>query len=108
MVIDVAEERHQPIAHRQVRAAHERVERAEQRVHGPVEVRDLAPQLVDPLSGRSRATEHGGLHFLDVAFEALDHGRVVVDDLVQDRPQRRHRPLPQQFRPALEPLARAV
>ena len=41
--------------------------RAEQRVHGAVEVGDLAPQQVDAVGRRVRAGEDGVLDLLDVA-----------------------------------------
>ena len=48
------------------------------------------------------------LDLLDVALEPLDDRRVVVDDLVEDRPQHRGRALAEQLRPLLEPQPGAV
>ncbi len=66
----------------------DRGDHAEQRMDGAVEVGGLAPKRVDPLGRRDGAGEHGGLDLVDVALEPGDHGRVSVDHLIQDRPQR--------------------
>src|SRR5215813_11388735 len=58
------------------------------RSHCAVEVGRLAPQRVDPLGGRDAAGEHGGLDLVDVALEPGNDGRIVVNDFVQDRPER--------------------
>ena len=67
----------------------DRGDHGEQRVDGTVEVGRLVAQRVDPLGGRDAAGEHGGLDLVDVALQPGYHGRVVVNDLVQDRPERR-------------------
>jgi hypothetical protein len=90
------------------RAALHAVERREQRVHRAVEVGHLAAQGVDPLGRRDGAREHGLLNLLDVALEALDDRRVVVDDLVEDGPERRRGPGGEQVRVGLEPQPGAV
>ncbi len=77
-------------------------------MHGAVEVAHLAAQVVDPLHGRDRAREHELLDLLDVALELDDDGRVVVDDLVEDRPQRRRRALAQERRARLQAEPRPV
>ena len=48
------------------------------------------------------------LDLLDVGLEPLDDRRVVVDDLVEDRPQHRGRALLEQLRAGLQPQPRAV
>ena len=108
MVVDVAEVLAQVGADLERRALGDRRRGAEQRVHRAVEVRDLAPQQVDPARRRGRAGEDHVLDLLDVALEALDHRRVVVDDLVRDGPQHRGRTLVEQRRALLEPQPRAV
>ena len=77
-------------------------------MHGAVEVGRLAAQEVDPLGRRGGAAEHGRLDLLDVLLEPFQDGRVVVDDLVQDRPQDRGRALLEQLRATLEPQPGAV
>ena len=77
-------------------------------MHGAVEVGRLAAQEVDALGRRGGRAEDRPLDLLDVALEALDHRRVVVDHLVQHRPQDGGRSLLEQLRPLLEPQPRAV
>jgi hypothetical protein len=84
------------------RAAREPGHRGEQRVHGAVEVAHLAAELVDALNRRGGAGEDDLLELLDVTLDLLDHRRVVVDDLVEDRPERRRRPCTQQLRALLQ------
>ena len=108
VVADVAEVLPDRGRHVEQVAARERRDRHEQRVHGAVEVAHLAAQQVDPLDRRDAAGEDRLLDLLDVALELLDDRRVVVDDLVEDRPQRRQRPLAQQLRPLLQPQPRGV
>ena len=55
---------------------------------GAVEVGRLVAQRVDPLGGRHAAGEHGRLDLVDVPLEPGNDGRVIVNDLVQDRPER--------------------
>ena len=85
----VAEVRHELVGDGAERSTLERVDRRQQRMDGAVEVADLAAQEVDPLGRCGRAREHGLLDLLDVPLEAFDHRRVVVDDLVEDRPEHR-------------------
>src|SRR5215471_7710539 len=66
----------------------DRGDHGEQRVDGAVEVGRLVAQRVDPLGGRDAAGEHRGLDLVDVALEPANDGRVVVNDLVEDRPER--------------------
>ena len=54
------------------------------------------------------AGEHGGLDLVDVVIESGDDRCVPVDDLVQDRPQRRYAARGQQLRPLLQPLPGAA
>ena len=56
-------------------------------MHGPVEVRRLTAQEVDPLGRRDGAAEHGRLDLLHIVLQALNDGRIVVDDRVENRPQ---------------------
>jgi hypothetical protein len=58
--------------------------------------------------GRDLAGEDRPLHLLDVALVALHDGRVVVDDLVQDRPQHRRGPDLEQLRMLLQTQPRPV
>src|SRR5262249_30232124 len=85
--IDVAEERDEMLVDLGVDTALEGVEGAEEGVNGPIEVRGLPAQLVDALGGCGRATKDRSLDLFHVIFEAGDHRGVIIDDLVQDRPQ---------------------
>src|SRR5690242_15276495 len=73
-----------------------------------IEVRGLPAELVDPLGGGGRAAEHRRFHRLDVSLEPLDHGRVIVADLVQPRPPHSSATLLPSPRPALEPFPAAA
>ena len=75
---------------------------------GAVEVGDLLLQLVDPLGQVLAAGEDRSLGVLDVVLQAVDDGLVVVDDHVEDGPDRGGRPRAGEIRIALEMLARAL
>jgi hypothetical protein len=75
---------------------------------GAVEVAHFTTEEVDPLGRRRRTGEDGPLDLLDVPLEAFDNRRVVVDDLVEDRPQHRVGACPQEILVLLEPKAGGV
>src|SRR2546427_7966717 len=107
MVMDVAKVGNELAVDRAEDAALEAVDRHEERVHGAIEVTHLAPEEVDPLRLRDSACEDRRFDVLDVALEAFDHWGVVVDDLVEDRPQDGDGTRLQQLGMLLEPKARA-
>ena len=86
----------------------QRLERADERLDGAVELDHLAAQEVDPL-GRVDVALGEDL-VLDLGDVVVDPGGdrlVVVDDLVEDRPGGGGRADLDQFRAGLEPLSRA-
>ena len=102
VVVDVTEERHQAARDLRIDPALQALERSQQGMDRTGEVGRLTTQPVDPLGRRGRATEHDLLDLVDVLLEAGDDRRVVVDDLVEDRPQHGACTQPQQVGPALQ------
>ena len=73
VVVDVTEKRPELLADVWIARPLQGVERPEQRVHGPVEVRGFPAQFVDPLRGRRRAAKDRRLDLFDVVLQAGDH-----------------------------------
>ena len=70
-----------------------------------VELDHLALEEVDPLGRVGGLLEDLLLDLGDVVVDPVDDRLVVVDDLVEDRPDRRRGPLLEQVGAILEPLA---
>ena len=88
MVVDVAEVRAHVLVQERERPAGEPVERVEQRAHAAQELHELALEEVDPLRRVVLLRrEHRVLDLVDVALEAVQDRQVVVDDVVDDRPE---------------------
>ena len=77
-------------------------------MHGARELGDLAAQEVDAPGLVALVAEDGALDLVDVVLQALDHRLVVVDDLVEHRPEDRRRAELRYLRMLLEALARAA
>ena len=108
MVGDVAEVAAQLLVHVREGAALERLQRRQQRRRRLVELDHLALEEVDALGRVGLLGEDLGLDLADVVVDPVDDGRVVVDDLVDDRPDRGRGPGLEQLRVGLEVLAHAL
>ncbi len=108
VVVEIAEVPEQAAVDRREQAPLERVEGRKEWMDGAVEVRDLLLELVDPLRQVLAAGEDRALGVLDVALEPVHDRLVVVDDRVEDGPDRGGRPCPREVRVLLQMLARSL
>ena len=102
---DVAEVALELLVDRGVGAALERLERRQQRERRPVELDHLALEEVDALGRIGGVLEDLLLDLLDVVLDPGDDRRVVVDDLVEDRPDDGAGAALEQLRVLLQPPA---
>ena len=87
-----------------VEAGGERGEHCGERSGRPLELGDLAGQLVDAPGHLGIAAEDLDLDLVDVVAEAGDDGVVAVDDAVEDRVEHRFRAAAQEVGLALQPV----
>ena len=76
-----------------------------QRIHGALEVDDLARKRVDPFGDIRLPTEHFDFDFIDVVLELVDDDAVLIHDLVHDPVENRRRTHLQERRVCLQPIA---
>ena len=88
--MDVTEVRTHVLVRELVSSPRQGVDGLDQRRDCVVKLEDLALELVDALGGvASRLGEHLPLDLPDGAVDACDHGRIVVDDAIDDRVEHR-------------------
>jgi hypothetical protein len=104
VVADVAQVSLQFLVHAVLgEATGQPVQHAGQRGRRPLELDDLARQLVDPPGHPGVAAEDLDLDLVDVVLQAGDHRAVPVHDLVEDRVEHRLRTADQDLRAGLHP-----
>jgi hypothetical protein len=88
-------------------AARELLYRPGERHHGPLQLEQLALELVDParVGARPVLGEHIRLDLVDVRLDGVDHGEIVVHHVVGDRVQHGGRALGELPRVRLQTLA---